>query len=841
MAASAFQRLQRVVDLEEKQGWRNRAVIGGISAMGERWADDARAEDVGEKAIMTILALMASYDAADEETRPEIAAALRAALADDLAVAEALLAQASADAEEAPGAVAAPSSADEAEDDDGYGDDDYATGIAPAEATHVAQRRVDRAKAKQAAVLATPDDLQVSPQVLNGVGPARVEQLPRLGIDRIVDLLWHLPQRYEDYSQLRTIADVQPGEQATIVGNLWEVRTRKVSMKREMVQGIVADGTGTIHATWWNKWIVKQLEPGKTMRFSGKIGLYMGQKTIDNPVFEDIDEEMVATGRLSPIYRLTEGVRNNWLHDLIIQALEEYGDVLIDPLPQSVREQYDLPDLQTALEQVHLPDDQASMEAALRRLAFEELLYVQLGVLQRRRALKEATAPAMTVEDAMVGAYTARLPFPLTGAQERVLGEIVQDVQRGVPMIRLVQGDVGSGKTAVAAGAMFVAASNGLQSAMLAPTQILAEQHFRGIGSLLASLTKPDGSPINVALLTGRVTGSARDEVLDGLQNGPIDIIVGTTALIQEGVEFANLGFVVVDEQHRFGVEQRGALRTKSDLQPHVLVMSATPIPRSLALTIYGDLDVSVIDEMPPGREPVKTKVFSPAERERLYSFIRREAGEGRQSFIVYPLVEESEVLDAGAAVEEHARLSSEIFPDLSLGLLHGRMSGGEKDAVMQAFADGEHDVLVSTTVIEVGIDVPNASLIMIEDAERFGLAQLHQLRGRVGRGQQKSYCALIAKESSEGPSERLVALAESNDGFVLAEKDLALRGPGDFLGTRQSGLPDLRVAQLTDLETVALAREAAQAIFAEDPELAQDEALAAQVQRFWRGHGDIS
>jgi ATP-dependent DNA helicase RecG len=397
---------------------------------------------------------------------------------------------------------------------------------------------------------------------------------------------------------------------------------------------------------------------------------------------------------------------------------------------------------------------------------------------------------------------------------------------------------VGSGKTAVAAGAMFAATANGLQSAMLAPTQILAEQHFRGIGALLASLTKPDGAPINVALLTGRVTGAARDEVLAGLADGTIDVVVGTTALIQDTVEFNNLGFVVVDEQHRFGVEQRGALRTKSNLQPHVLVMSATPIPRSLALTIYGDLDVSMIDEMPPGRTPVKTKVFAPVERERLYSFMRREAAEGRQTYIVYPLVEESEKLEAGAAVEAYDRLSKEIFPDLSLGLLHGRMSGGDKDAVMQAFADGEHDVLVSTTVIEVGIDVPNASLILVEDAERFGLAQLHQLRGRVGRGQHKSYCALISKAQA---SERLEALSETNNGFVLAEKDLEMRGPGDFLGTRQSGLPDLKIAQLTDLATVAQAREAAQAYFAEDPDLSGDERLARQVQRFWRGQGDIS
>ncbi|MCB0044649.1 MAG: ATP-dependent DNA helicase RecG [Caldilineaceae bacterium] len=848
--------MQRVLELEEKQGWRNRAVIGGLPAMSRRWADDAQGEGMPEQAVTAVLDLLEAYDRADEETRPDIAAALQAALEGDLDPAAELLQPQDEPDTDGPGENEtakenAPTSGNREADDDKFGDDefgddefddelddDYVANLPPPEPTHIARRRVERRRNQADGETSTADDLAVSPSVLKGVGDARSEQLERLGINTINDLVRHLPYRYDDYSQLRTISDVKPGEQVTIVANLWEVRTRKLSRSREMVQGILADGTGTLHATWWNKWIVKQLEPGKTLRFSGKIGLYLGQKTIENPVFEEIDEEMVATGRLSPIYRLTEGVKNGWLHDLIIQALERYGDGLVDPLPPALRDEYDLPDLQTALEQVHLPDGQEEMEAAFRRLAFEELFYVQLGVLQRRQTLKESTAPAMTIGEDLLAAYTAGLPFPLTGAQGRVLDEVARDLRRGTPMARLIQGDVGSGKTAVAAGAIYAAGANGLQSALLAPTQILAEQHYRGISGLLADLTRPDGAPLTIALLTGRVTGAARDEVLAGLADGSIDLVVGTTALIQEGVEFAHLGFVIVDEQHRFGVEQRGALRTKSDLQPHVLVMSATPIPRSLALTIYGDLDVSIIDEMPPGRTPVKTKIFSPVERERLYSFMRREAREGRQAYIVYPLVEESDKLDAGAAVEAYDQLSRVIFPELSLGLLHGRMTGSEKDAVMQRFAAGEHDVLVSTTVIEVGIDVPNASLILIEDAERFGLAQLHQLRGRVGRGGHKSYCALISKD---GESERLTALAETNDGFALAEKDLVLRGPGDFLGTRQSGLPDLRVARLTDVETVAQAREAAQSYFAYDPTLQGNHLLAEQVQRFWRGEGDIS
>jgi ATP-dependent DNA helicase RecG len=566
----------------------------------------------------------------------------------------------------------------------------------------------------------------------------------------------------------------------------------------------------------------------------------MGKLTLDNPAFEDVDEEMVATGRLTPVYPLTEGLSNKKLRTLVKQALDEYADFLTDPLPDFVADEYGLIPLAQAVRQAHFPTSHEELQAALRRLAFDELLYVQLGVLQRRRELQTATALALPSDEAMLETYRAALPFALTNAQVRVLDEIRRDLERTVPMTRLVQGDVGSGKTAIAAAGMYVAVNNGAQSAMLAPTQILAEQHHRSLGKLMNSLTRADGTPLNVALLTGRVTGSQRDEILEGLASGDVDIVVGTTALIQDAVEFSNLALVVVDEQHRFGVEQRGALRNKG-LQPHLLVMSATPIPRSLALTLYGDLDLSIIDEMPPGREPIKTRWFRPSERERVYAFMRHEAREGRQAFIVYPLVEESEKLDAGAAVSEYERLQAEVFPDLRLALLHGQMRGQEKDEVMRAFAAGEYDILVSTTVIEVGIDVPNASVILIEDAERFGLAQLHQLRGRVGRGQHKSYCALVSKAEGAEAAERLHALEASQSGFVLAEKDLELRGPGDFLGTRQSGLPDLRIAQLSDMETLDTARSAAQLLFAKDPTLISFPLLARRVEQFWRGHGDVS
>ena len=851
MANTVITRLLRVLDLEEKQGWRNRSVIGGLSAMGERWQTDANSEKLDENLIQATLALMSRYEAASQPARLSVATQLRAVLLGEVEDLDVLLDELVGDRakSEAGGDSLDLDFADgqaEAEWDEGeveIVEDEHGAYAAypPPEPTHVARERVRRQQRQQERVSRTPHDLQASPTILAGVGDATAENLARLEIQKVVDLLWHLPARHEDYSQLRTIDQLQPGEQVTIIANLWDVKTRKISMKREMVQGIVADSTGTLHATWWNKYIVKQLKPNSTMRFSGKVGLYMGQKTLDNPLFEDVDTEMVSTGRLAPVYRLTEGLSQKKLRELIRQALEEFAHFMSDPLPVTLRTAYQLPDLPTALQQVHFPDNQEALTQARKRLAFEEFFYIQLGVLQRRRELQRNPATALPSDAALLEQFTGRLPFALTGAQQRVLGEVARDIARTVPMTRLVQGDVGSGKTAVAAGAMWVASANGIQSALLAPTQILAEQHHRGIARVLEGLPRPDGQPLQVALLTGRVIGTERERILEELRSGAIDIVVGTTALIQEQVEFNNLGFVVVDEQHRFGVEQRGALRTKSAKQPHLLVMSATPIPRSLAMTIYGDLDVSVIDEMPPGRMEVKTKLFRPRERERLYSFLRREVKEGRQAFIVYPLVEESDKLDVGAAVEEHKRLSEEVFPDLRLALLHGRMSGSEKDEIMRAFAANDYQILVSTSVIEVGIDVPNASVIVIEDAERFGLAQLHQFRGRVGRGQHQSYCALVSKADTPEAGERLQALADTNNGFALAEKDLELRGPGEFLGTKQSGLPELRIAHLSDVATLALAREAAQKLFEGDPDLREHSPLQKQVWRFWRGHGDVS
>lgn len=851
MSIPAFERLQKILDLEEKQGFRNRAVVGGMQAMGKRWSTDAQEENADSQVVSAIVSLMERYAEADGSMRQSFIDQMRQAIGGDLPVG--LTIDSGSDltagseseskhknvtnerAQLHPTQKASRQKRQDATSPDR--NEPLENAIPPAEPTHVAKERVRRKKTQNNR---SPHDLQASVQILSGIGDAVSQQLARVGVEKVIDLMWHLPTRYEDYSQLRTISELQPGEQVTIIANLWEVNERKISMNRQIVQGILADASGTLHATWWNKYVKKQLTPGKTMRFSGKVGLYMGQKTLDNPAFEDLDQEMVATGRLSPIYRLTEGLSNKRLRNLIKTVIDDYSHFLSDPLPIAVRTKYNLIELATALHQIHFPDDQQRREQAQKRLIFEEFFYIQLGVLQRRNLMQQATALSLPSDDETVTRFTSSLAFQLTNAQARVLNEVRLDLAREVPMTRLVQGDVGSGKTAVAAAAMYIAAANGTQAALLAPTQILAEQHHRSISMLVESLTNAQGEPLKVALLTGRVTGAERIRVLEGIRNGAIDIAVGTTALIQDQVEFNRLGLAIVDEQHRFGVIQRGALRGRQD-RPHLLVMSATPIPRSLAMTIYGDLDLSIIDEMPPGRTPIKTRWFLPTERERLYSFMRREVAEGRQGFIVYPLVEESDKLDVGAAIDEHERLRKEIFFQERVALLHGRMNGTEKDAVMQAFADREYDILVSTSVIEVGIDVPNASLIIIEDVERFGLAQLHQFRGRVGRGQYASYCALVSKGTSSDAEERLTALEESNDGFVLAEKDLELRGPGDFFGTRQSGLPELRVAQLSDLATLSLAREAAQELFEHDPKLQKHPQLSRQVDRFWRGHGDVS
>ena len=678
---------------------------------------------------------------------------------------------------------------------------------------------------------------------LPSIGPSFAEKLARLGVHTIRDMLYLLPHRYDDFSQLRTIDRLNYGEEVTVIGTVWEIESRPIGEGRRLVNAVVGDGTGQLQMTWFNPYVERQLKTGRPYVFSGKIDSFRGKPVMNGPEFEPLEKEQVNTGRLVPVYPLTQGISGRWLRKVMKTAVDTWSDQLPDFLPGHVRDELGLLPLPAALAQIHFPDGHEMLAAAHRRLSFDEFFVLQLGVLGNRQRFRGLPARPLCADPEILAPFLASLPFRMTAAQSHALAEITADLATAQPMSRLLQGDVGSGKTAVAAAALWTAVANGTQGAIMAPTEILAEQHARSFEKMFAGLKRPGtDEPVRVALLTGRQRKAERDDLLAALAEGEIDIAVGTHALIQEEVRFRELSVAVVDEQHRFGVEQRAALRQKGT-QPHMLVMSATPIPRSLALTIYGDLDVSVIGEMPAGRTPIRTKWLTSSQRERAYGFIRRQVDEGRQAFIIYPLVENSEHSEAKAAVDEHGRLQNTIFPEYRLGLLHGRLKSDEKDNVMRAFAAGDLHILVATSVVEVGIDVPNATVILIEGADRFGLAQLHQFRGRVGRGSHPSYCVLIADAAEGDSARRLQALETSNDGFALAQTDLDMRGPGDFFGTRQSGLPPLRMAQLSDLRTLEEARNAAQAIFADDPQLSQPEhsALAAQVAAFWRDAGDAS
>ncbi len=713
------------------------------------------------------------------------------------------------------------------------------TGIAPARASGVtlAPQPASGPGVRAARRNPTPD----SPvTVLRGVQSATARLLARLGIYTVRDALLFFPFRYDDFSDMRPIAELRPDVNQTVVGTVWDIDARQTRNGRSMVTATITDSTGLITATWFNQeYIARQLHPGDPIVISGKPVAFNGRLTFTSPEWEPYDDELLHTGRIVPVYRSTEGLHRRTLRRIMHDAVERFADQMAEYLPEWVRRDAQLVGLTTAIRQIHFPDSRLDAARAAKRLAFDEFLLIQLGMLQRRRAWQEARqALPMAGERDVLDAFISSLPFELTGAQKRVIGEILADMARPVPMTRLLQGDVGSGKTVVAAAALLVAVANGAQGAIMAPTEILAEQHYKNITRMFEKLADAGRSPV-VRLLKGSTPRKEKQEIYEGVASGEVDIVVGTHALIQEGLTFRKLGLVVVDEQHRFGVLQRDALRQKglqAGLMPHTLVMTATPIPRSLALTIYGDLEVSVLDEMPPGRRLIKTRWVDATRRQQAYDFIEKKVAEGRQAFIICPLIEESEKIEAKAAVAEYERLKTEVFPGRRLALLHGRMKPKEKEEVMASFNRGEADILVSTSVVEVGIDVPNATVMLVEGADRFGLAQLHQFRGRVGRGQHQSYCILLA-DDPQGPAfERMQIIQDTHDGFRLAEADLEIRGPGEFFGTRQSGMPDLRMAKLSDMATLSLAREQARALFERDPDLSRPEhaGLKAVLEAFW-------
>jgi ATP-dependent DNA helicase RecG len=672
-----------------------------------------------------------------------------------------------------------------------------------------------------------------------GIGPKSVTALGKLGVASVRDLLFHLPRRHLDRRSISRIADLLPGQDTTILASVWQVQTKRSPVQRRMVtDAILQDDTGYCHAVWFNQPFLARTfsRPGKIL-FSGRVEFAAGGgPQLSSPEYEFESEDLLGAGRLVPFYPKTDGISDRQLRGWIRHALEATRDQLFDPVPQSAREAESLLPLREAFAQAHFPDDERMLREAIRRLAFDEFLQIQLGVLRRRHAWQsEQPGIAMPASPTLLEEFQELLPFELTPAQHRVVDEIAHDMSRPVPMSRLLQGEVGSGKTVVAAAACLIAVRNGYQAALMAPTEVLAQQHARTVTKLLA----PFG--LNVALVTGSQKKKEKELVWAACRAGEVDVLLGTHALIQEEGAFAQLGLVVVDEQHRFGVRQRGALRQKG-FNPDVLVMTATPIPRTLALSVYGDLDVSVIDELPPGRQQIRTYWVNPDKRHLAYDFVRKQVRGGRQAFVICPLVEDSDRIEARSAKAEHERLQRQ-FPDLRLALLHGRMPPKEKETVMTAFGAGHADVLVSTAVVEVGIDVPNATIMMIEGADRFGLSQLHQFRGRVGRGEHQSYCLLLSDSAGAEQNPRLRVVVDTNDGFVLAEEDLKLRGPGEFFGTRQSGLPDLKVAKLSDVAVLEAARRQAQRIFEDDPQLRAPEhaALAAQVEAFWRNAGEAA
>ncbi len=715
--------------------------------------------------------------------------------------------------------------------------------------------RLNRPQESPPVLAPAPDLAGLQPQTplgqIRGIGPKAAEKLAALGLFVARDLIRYYPRDYLDYANLVRITSLQPGSTATIVATVRRSSsfTSPRNPNLSILELQLQDPTGRLRVSrffagkrfsspGWLKSQERQFPAGCTVAVSGLV-----KETPYGPCFQDPLMEVLESpnaplqsrqiGRLLPVYGLTEGLTADRVRQAVqslVVAVQAWGD----PLPGRLLQQQQLLDLPTALVQIHQPDDQERLAAARRRLVFDEFLMLQLGLLQRRRQLTANPAPPLTLAaprgpgaetgeaEGLMQAFLKILPFPLTGAQRRVLAEIHADLARDQAMARLVQGDVGSGKTVVAIAALLTAIDAGCQGALMAPTEVLAAQHYHKLCEWLPQLH------VTVSLLTGSTPAKRRRELLADLDNGTLKILVGTHALLEDPVRFARLGLVVVDEQHRFGVHQRHRLLNKG-LQPHLLTMTATPIPRTLALSIHGDLDVSQIDELPPGRTPIRTRLIKGGERQQAYDLIRAEVEAGQRAYVVLPLVEDSEKLDLRSAVEVHRQLSEEVFPDLSVGLLHGRLASADKQAAIGAFARGETQVLVSTTVVEVGVDVPEASVMVIEHADRFGLSQLHQLRGRVGRGAAASHCLLINDSRNAQARQRLEVLVRSSDGFEIAEMDLRLRGPGQVLGTRQSGLPDLALASLSDDGAVLdQAREAAQALMASDPDLVAHPALAA-------------
>ncbi len=714
----------------------------------------------------------------------------------------------------------------------------------------MAASRTTRSSSPRSSSRAPRSSLDLPATHLPGIGTDSAKLLERVSVRTVGDLLWHLPTRYKDFSRFRPLRSLVPDQEQSAIAVLGHISQRRTARGTLLTEAELLDEDGQptpVRAAWFGRSFVKETHrTGERVRISGRVRWVGRSLQFTQPALEPEHAEAVHTGRLVPVYRLTEGLKEGqvrrWLHTAIEGERKRFTPIVgevPEPLPPALRDRHTLPPIADALRQVHFPDDESRLHAARRRLAFDELLVLQLALAQRRaRWTKDASAPPLAASDADIAGWVAALPFSLTGAQRRAFAQIRVDLARRVPMSRLLEGDVGSGKTVVAALAARISVASGAQAALMAPTELLAEQHARS----LATLFGPKGP--RSELLTSSVSGDERREILAGLTSGDVAVVVGTHALVEEPVAFRSLGLAIVDEQHRFGVRQRATFREKG-IDPHLLLTTATPIPQTLSQTIYRDLDISVIDELPAGRQAIRTELRTPDALPRIWPWVRERLAQGEQAFVVCPRIEEDPEEDVPSAEETYDELRAGGLAGLRLGLLHGRMQAQERDKVMRGFALGELDALVATTVVEVGIDIPNATVMIVLGAERFGLAQLHQLRGRVGRRERRSFCVLVSGVSD---SARLAAMSEKKpladggeaplDGFDLAKRDLEIRGAGEFLGERQSGAPELRIVDLADLDPRLISQTAEEAdrILGNDPLLERDEhhSLAAAVDDLW-------
>ncbi len=833
-------KLIRVLELERQQGCLDSAVIGGLEGFLDHW----RSEAAGVLAEAVVRQAMASLNGYSQLSVPERTRRIDSVLA--------LLGQVGV-----PHQRGAERRLAEAQ-----GGADRGVGRGPAGADRGAGRGpagADRRPAGQPAGVAAAErearptgglGLEQPLTVLRGVGHRTAEALARLNLRSIQDLLLHAPSRYSDFRDVKTVSQLRPGDQTTVVGTVWDVKSRPGRNVQHVLSVLLNDTTGTVVCVFFNQpYLEREFAIGRRIVVSGRVEVWAGRLTFRAPEWEPLDEHLVHTGRLVPVYPLTAGISQRWLRSRIQAAVEEYAPHVRDPLPAELRAAWSLLSLPEALRNLHLPATEEAAKVARERLAFDELLALQLIACQRRAARRSRPGPNLEAGRELAEAFVRQLPFAMTAAQRRAWDEIAADLVSGAPMARLLQGDVGSGKTAVAVAAALMAVGAGYQAALMAPTEILAEQHFQTLARWLPAhgfgVYDPRegdlaaGARWRLARLVGGMRPREKEAVAAALAEGLVDLVVGTHALIQPDVLLPRLALTVIDEQHRFGVLQRAALPERSAAGegglgglPHTLIMTATPIPRTLAMVLNADLDHSVIDQLPPGRKPVRTHWLAGRDRERAYHFLRQRVLAGQQAYVVVPLVEDSESIAAPAALAAYERFRDEIFPDLRVGLVHGRMRAAEKEAAMEAFRSGQTDILVATSVIEVGVDVANATVMLVEGADRFGLAQLHQLRGRVGRGALDSACLLLAEEPSAAARERLEALVRTANGLELAELDLKQRGPGDYFGVQQSGVVErFRFAREASLEVLDKAHRAARALVAEDPELRRSDLAALRAR----------